>query len=490
MMEANPRPALRPRFYEGLGRLRRGTGLSPEVAHLLPVFVPVLGCAAAALGAAAWGIAHPPPSLAAAGGILTLLVIATVAEAFPIPIEGVAAGRTSLASVLIVAATVLYGWEPATLLAGCAMATVEIARRRPPSRVLYNTAVYVLAGAAAGLAAAAVGGSSLGAQVGATLAAWAAFYVADIALVVAVIVRTRNASISDVSRGYISATAVPATILASFAVVVVVLWDRSPLLILALLCPLGVIAYHERWVHAALHRLRELDRMKNEFMAIVSHELRTPLASVYGAAMTLQRQRLDEPARESMLAVVYRESARLAHLVDQVLWASRLESARAETAREDFDAARLAEEEVDSASAHLADGVSLELVDSGSLPPVAADPEKVRHVLSNLIENAVKYSPGGGRIRVCLDLVRSSVRFSVTDEGLGIPAEEQERIFDKFHRLDPHLRRGVGGTGLGLYICRQLVQQMDGRIWVRSRPGAGSTFAFELPAARQPDAAA
>src|SRR5207247_2650749 len=195
--------------------------------------------------------------------------------------------------------------------------------------------------------------------------------------------RSRRERVSSACRSYVSTTAAPAVILASFAIVVVALWDRSPLLILALLCPLAVIAYHERWLHGALSRLRELDRLKDEFIAVVSHELRTPLASVYGAAMTLQRPDLDEGVRGSMLGIVYRDSARLAHLVDQVLWASRLESGRVETPAEHFDGARLTVEVVDSALAHLADDVSLELHRPETLPPVAGDPEKVRHVLVN-----------------------------------------------------------------------------------------------------------
>jgi two-component system sensor histidine kinase VicK len=103
-------------------------------------------------------------------------------------------------------------------------------------------------------------------------------------------------------------------------------------------------------------------------------------------------------------------------------------------------------------------------------------------VLENLIDNAIKYSPDGGRIEVGVRLGSSWVRFWVRDEGLGIPASEQERVFEKFHRLDPGQLRGVAGAGLGLYICRQLVRQMNGRIWLESSEGHGSTFVFELPA--------
>jgi two-component system sensor histidine kinase VicK len=107
----------------------------------------------------------------------------------------------------------------------------------------------------------------------------------------------------------------------------------------------------------------------------------------------------------------------------------------------------------------------------------------VRQVLVNLVDNAVKFSPEGGSIEVALEGSNGHVRFAVADEGLGIPAEEQGRIFEKFHRLDPNLTRGVGGTGLGLYICHELVRQMNGRIWVSSREREGSTFVFELPTA-------
>jgi signal transduction histidine kinase len=99
------------------------------------------------------------------------------------------------------------------------------------------------------------------------------------------------------------------------------------------------------------------------------------------------------------------------------------------------------------------------------------------------VDNAVKYSPDGGRVVVRLEPDGSRLRLAVEDQGLGIPAGEHERIFEKFYRLDPNLTRGVGGTGLGLYICRALVERMGGRVSVRSEEGAGSTFTVELPLA-------
>jgi len=101
----------------------------------------------------------------------------------------------------------------------------------------------------------------------------------------------------------------------------------------------------------------------------------------------------------------------------------------------------------------------------------------------NLVENAIKYSPDGGRVQVGVESQEENVLFLVRDEGLGIPSDEQSRVFEKFYRVDPQMTRGVGGTGLGLYICNELVSRMGGHIWLESKAGEGSTFLFELPAA-------
>jgi signal transduction histidine kinase len=230
---------------------------------------------------------------------------------------------------------------------------------------------------------------------------------------------------------------------------------------------------------------RGIEKLKSEFVATVSHELRTPLAAVYGAAMTLRRQDvdLDEDHRRRLLAVIAGESDRLARIVEQVLAASRLDSGSFAFAVEHCHPGPLALEVVEAARVHAPDGVAIDLAPNRDLPEVAADPDMLRQVLANLVENAVKYSPEGGRVHVSLGRHEGRVLFSVRDEGLGIPLREQERIFEKFFRLDPNLTRGVGGTGLGLYICRELVRRMGGRIWVASREGEGSTFFFELPTA-------
>jgi PAS domain S-box-containing protein len=230
---------------------------------------------------------------------------------------------------------------------------------------------------------------------------------------------------------------------------------------------------------------QRVERLKSEFVSTISHELRTPLAAIYGAALTLRR---DEPAlepqREGLLDVIAVESDRLARIVNDILWASRLESGTLHVAVEHCDAAQLAQTVVGAARTHLPARIKLDLDVADDLPALAADPDKVRQVLTNLVDNAVKYSPDGGAVLVRVAASLSRVSFAVSDEGLGIPASEQSRIFDKFYRLDPELTRGIGGTGLGLYITRELARRMGGDVAVESMEGVGSTFTVELPVAR------
>jgi PAS domain S-box-containing protein len=231
---------------------------------------------------------------------------------------------------------------------------------------------------------------------------------------------------------------------------------------------------------------RAVETLKSDFVSTISHELRTPLAAIYGAALTLRREDilLVEPQRTGLLEVIASESDRLARIVNDVLWVSRLESEGLRTRIEACDAVELARGIVDAARQYIPPGIKLELAaPKKELPRVAADPDKMRQVLTNLVENAVKYSPDGGHVTVEVAVSGPRMRFAVKDEGLGVPPAEHRRIFEKFYRLDPDLTRGVGGTGLGLYITRELLERMGGQIWVESSGSGGSTFVAELPLA-------
>jgi signal transduction histidine kinase len=456
--------------------------LRDDTRRALPVVVAVAAAGTVGLGFAIASVASSGLGWSDLAGIGVLLAAATLAEAFPFPIEGVAASKTSLATIFLVAVATVYGWAVAGIVGFLAMVLVEVGRRRPFGRIAFNCGVYALGGIAAGGAATLVDdGTLLGLVLAATSAA-ASFWLVDITLLAVVVSRSRQIRIVPAWPNFVISTSVPFAIMASLSAILVVLWDRSPYVAVILVVPLLATALYQRWIHGALERLREFDRLKDEFIAVVSHELRTPLTSVYGAALTLRQQELDDDRRNTLLEIVSTEAARLGRLLDDVLWVSRLDSDRADTFISDVDALEVVFEVVHGARTHLPETLSIEIRHPEAPPTVAADPDKLRQVLVNLVENAVKYS-GEGRIDIALEPHDGHMRFSVRDEGLGISLEDQSRIFEKFHRLDPEMTRGVGGSGLGLYICKGLVERMNGQIWVESTLGRGSTFVFELPLA-------
>jgi PAS domain S-box-containing protein len=235
-----------------------------------------------------------------------------------------------------------------------------------------------------------------------------------------------------------------------------------------------------------------LEAIRAEFVATVSHELRTPLAALHGAALTLTTRghELPEETRGMLLAMISNQSKRLANLVEDILLAGQLDAGSLRVEREPFNAAAVARAAVDEARQRAATKAMLRVSAAEDLPRVLGDEGRTHQVLANLIDNAVKYSPAGSRVDVDVKRERGRVRFSVRDRGPGIPRAEQEHVFEKFYRLDPNHHHGVGGSGLGLYICRQLVSSMHGRIWVEPAPQHGSIFAFELPVADDRAAAA
>ena len=227
------------------------------------------------------------------------------------------------------------------------------------------------------------------------------------------------------------------------------------------------------------------ERARSDFVATASHELRTPLAAVYGAARTLSRTDIEIPAdqRDRFLEIIVSETERLTAIVSQILLAGQLEEGRVDVDPSATDLRPLAESVLDSARLRAPDEIELRLEQNGSPAVALADEDKLRQVLVNLLDNAIKYSPDGGDVVVEVAGGPGRVRLAVRDRGLGIPQGEQERIFEKFYRLDPALTRGVGGSGLGLFISRELVSRMGGSLTVRSQPGDGAAFVVDLPAA-------
>ncbi len=229
-------------------------------------------------------------------------------------------------------------------------------------------------------------------------------------------------------------------------------------------------------------RFREAEQMKSTFVSVISHELKTPVALIKGYAGTLRRPDAawDPETLADGLAVIEEEADRLNALIDNLLDASRIQAGVFKLERSDVDLPRLARKVVEGFRLQT-DKHHFELDFPAGLPLVLADEARIRQVLDNLVSNAIKYSPRGGPIRIGAWQDGSAVTVYVADQGIGIPTDEQGRLFDSFYRVDSGLRRQTKGTGLGLYLCKAIVEAHEGRIWVRSEPGKGATFFFTLP---------
>ncbi len=230
---------------------------------------------------------------------------------------------------------------------------------------------------------------------------------------------------------------------------------------------------------------RLVEQLKSSFVSTVSHELRAPLTSIYGFAETLLRDdvQFGEAERVTFLRYIVRESERLTGIVDALLNVARLDAGDLQVNVAPTDVGAVASEAIDAVRGSESNGRSF-VLDVPAEPLAAeADPDKLRQVLSILLENAVKYSQTDGRITVEARRRRETVEVNVVDEGIGIPEAEQDRIFRKFYRGEGVGNGAPGGTGLGLFIARELVAAMGGSIRVRSAEGRGSSFSFELPLA-------
>jgi signal transduction histidine kinase len=226
-----------------------------------------------------------------------------------------------------------------------------------------------------------------------------------------------------------------------------------------------------------------LERARADFVATASHELRTPLTAVYGGARTLiaHGDKLDVGQQTSLLQMIEQESEHLVQIVDQLLISAQLDRGALHLDVAECDVGTLCASVVASARLRAGEGIMMTVHAPTSVAPLRCDESLLRQVLVNLVENALKYSVDGGHIDLHLYDEPGRVRIEVTDHGLGIPPVEQERIFEKFYRLDAAMSRGVGGSGLGLFISREIVTQMSGSLSVHSVEGVGSTFTVSLP---------
>ncbi|MGC9038996.1 MAG: ATP-binding protein [Roseiflexus sp.] len=225
--------------------------------------------------------------------------------------------------------------------------------------------------------------------------------------------------------------------------------------------------------------------MQNTFISVISHELRTPVSIIKGYAETLARQDAtwDAATLREGLAVIIEEADRLAQQINTLLEASRLQTDSMRLELSDWSVRPLVERVVERFAPQAGDRFTFQIDIPDDFPPVHADYERTRTVVENLISNAIKYSPNGGLIRITARVSGDFAIISVSDQGIGIPLEEQKKLFRRFYRVDNRLRRETQGAGLGLFLSCVIVEAQGGRIWVDSRPGRGARFSFTVPLA-------
>ena len=225
-----------------------------------------------------------------------------------------------------------------------------------------------------------------------------------------------------------------------------------------------------------------LQELQNTFVSIVSHELQTPVAIIKGYAGTLRRPDASwSPAVVQRVAgTIEQECDRLTRLITDLLDLSRIQAGRVAMSFHSVDLAELITEVVEGMRARA--GRVVEIEKAAALPVIRGDYDKLRMALNNLLDNAAKYSPTGGVITIGGSASEDEVLLWVRDQGIGVPAEERDRIFERFHRVDTRLSRETPGVGMGLYICKVIVDAHHGRVWVESEgAGKGSTFFIGLP---------
>jgi len=244
-----------------------------------------------------------------------------------------------------------------------------------------------------------------------------------------------------------------------------------------------------RWTNGEIVRLeiaidiserKEMEQLQEQLISAVSHEMRTPLTAILGYAEYLRDHLVSDEERHSCLETLYGEAERLSELIDNFLQMQRFREPDVQIHRLPLAVPALLER-----VCHLFDftqathPVTIEC--PGDLPEILGDADGLAQVLENLLSNAIKYSPDGGAILVRAECGSNEIVISVQDAGIGLSAEQQAQVFDRFYRVDNSDRRRIGGTGLGLTLARNIVELHGGRIWVASAPGKGSTFAFSLP---------
>ena len=234
----------------------------------------------------------------------------------------------------------------------------------------------------------------------------------------------------------------------------------------------------------SLERLAEANRLKSEFVSIVSHQLRSPLSNLKWSLELLMSGKLGEVNKKEAeyFKILAENTARMSELVSDLLIVSRIEQGRLLFQKSDFSLSELVKEIVAKYKPYAAaSNIRIDLDNAGPSSLVEADPSQIKSVIENLLDNAIRYSGGGGSVKIKITEKERSLIFKIEDSGVGIPQQDQGHIFQKFFRSANALRHQTEGSGLGLYIAKSIVERSGGRMGFTSQEGKGSTFWFTLP---------
>ena len=234
----------------------------------------------------------------------------------------------------------------------------------------------------------------------------------------------------------------------------------------------------------SFERLAEASRMKSEFINIVSHQLRSPLTNIKWTFEVMASEEFKVPAekQEEYFVNVKENIARMVELIDDLLIVSKIEQGSFSIAKIEISLKDLIEDLVERYKVFAeASRIKLNFYSQENLPKILADPSLLKIVTENLIDNAIRYTKGGGTVEIKLMKEKDKVLFAIKDSGVGIPQKEQKYIFQKFFRAENISKERTRGSGLGLYVCRSILNKLGGQIWFKSQLGKGTTFYFKLP---------
>jgi signal transduction histidine kinase len=434
------------------------------------------------------------------GGFWLFSVFVILGELYPLRVQMRDELIENTTSVTFSFALVIaYGAGAAVLPNIIASAVGDIRQRKAPLRVFFNMGQYAVSIAAAGGVYEVLGGHAevtardlpAIAVAGATM-----FLVNTVVTSIAVALWLRSPILPYVQRNILFSLHMTPALLA-LAPIVVVVADASLWFVPLFATPIAAVYWgmtkaleNSRLVERlreSLEQMTELNRMKDDFVAVVSHELRTPLTSIQGYVKTLLQLQgqLDPGQEESFLQAADRQSDRLGRLIEQLLVVGRLET-HAEPLTVALTSIPSVVSNVVEELRPRARGHVFDFRFDSDLPFVKTDEGKVHQILSNLVENALKYSPPDTRITLRVEQGLNGVLAAVQDEGRGIPEDEREQVFERFYQVDSSATRAVGGTGLGLYICRKMADQIGARIWLESSQLQGCTFCLFVPSEPPP----